>query len=183
MAKTKTTPKTYYATVANSRFVYVDGTEEYFIGGRAVVDIKEHQVELDAILGKNPTIYVQEALPVPFPQVPQNAKSEKEIEEGDKSLQAGGNIKVQTDTTNQQRTQVGGMFGPTLDNMQSPASPAAVQIDNDIQAAMNSGTAPVTNVIPQPNLIGPGAQSKVAELRRQAAERTPIVPVKPETGK
>jgi hypothetical protein len=109
--------KTYYARVANSKFIFSDGQEAYFAHGKLVISEKTapgiyrcenknsshwdkngqlkwkvYQSELDEILGRNPNIYVPDDLSLEdLPKPAQNAKSESEIAAGERQMNNAGN--------------------------------------------------------------------------------------------
>lgn len=156
---TQVAAKRYYAKVKNSRFVFEDGTEVLFINGYADIYKEKHKQELDAILNKNPNIYVPDTTVEPLPTVQQNAKSAAEIATQDAVLAkaAGANFSVQQEV------------GPVMVNNETPdigqgpvANVNISSIDPDLQAAMLNST---------PKVIGPGASAaeKVAAIRQNAA--------------
>lgn len=85
--------KRYYSKVTGGRYIFKDGTDVVFAHGFADVISLDHQAELDEILGVNPMIYVQEKLPEPLPQVPQNAVAAADVAAADAAL-AGRNTRT-----------------------------------------------------------------------------------------
>ena len=166
--------KRYYAKVPDSRFVFSDMQEAIFLHG--FVDINErtapgkfqglsadnpnngrpkyqvYQEELDAILGKNPMIFIQTKLPEKVPEVAQNAKSEAAIAAEDAALvkvAGADHIQVQ-----QQIGPVGG--GAPSDPNASTADPALTQVFSSVPAeSIKPIAAPTSN--------------KLAEIRAAAA--------------
>lgn len=145
--------KRYYARVAGSRFCFDDGSEIYFLHGFADVAILEHQKELDAIIGKNPNIYLPDKLPEALPEVKQNALSEAELTSAERAL-AGVTGKTAQD------------IGPVSDQAGKPSDPNASTVDADLQAAVfgKSGTLKV----------GPGAAKNA--IQPISTEQIPVTP-------
>lgn len=99
LPKTEETVR-YFCRIAGHRFIFEDGTEAIFAYGRLDIGPKtcpgtwrQYQKELNAILGKQTTIFLPDAPPLVAPEVIQNAKSELEIAEGEKQLLTG-NVRV-----------------------------------------------------------------------------------------
>ena len=144
-----TKSKRYFAKVASSRFIFSDGVEVFFHYGRLDIGPETHpdmwqayQKELDAILGKNPMIFVDNNQIEKQPEVKQNAKSEAEVAAGDSAL--GGNVKVSQEI---------GQFTGTG----QPTDPNQSTVDPTLRAAM---MGPITTE---------GAADKAAQLNAGAA--------------
>lgn len=189
--------KRFFAKIPGSRFVFSDGEEAVFAHGFCDLNeltvqgeysvpnenqncihngkprLQVYLMELNAILGKNPNIFVPEKLPekmelngkIPVttksgrvydtPANPgANASTEIEIQQAEAATRAAGTVRVQ------QQTDVPGS------GMPSPVEQSTVDVD--LQAAMLGATK-----MP-PQVIGPGA-SKAAELRAAAAARSASV--------
>lgn len=127
--------KRYYARVPNSRFVHEDGHETYFYHGFADVRIKEHQDELNMIIGKNPNIFLPDKLPEKLPEVPQNALSEGELIAQEAALRGTKGRTAQE-------------MGAPDPNAGAPTDPNQSTVDKDLQAAVFAAA---------PRVIGPGA--------------------------
>lgn len=109
--KQATGTKRYFAKVASSRFIFSDGVEVFFHWGRLDVgpDNKSYptmkdmwpayQRELDAILGNNPMIFVNNDQIIADPKVEQNAKTDGEVANLESSLGANVKIKQEIGTT------------------------------------------------------------------------------------
>jgi len=115
----------YFCKIAGHRFIFEDGTEAFFNYGRLDVGPKsypttwrQYQKELNAILGRQTTIFIPEVPPEVEPVVAQNAKSEAEIVAGEQKLLAGANAKVS------QEIATGGTNGAPTDVNQSTVDPA-----------------------------------------------------------
>lgn len=150
--QTPSEKKRYYARVAGSRFCHDDGSETYFLHGFADISILEHQKELDAIIGKNPNIYLPSALPEPLPPVPQNALSEAELAAAER---------VQTGVKGHVAQEIGTL--PATAGM--PTDPNASAVDADLQAAVFKSSG-----IPK---VGPGAAQAIQPI---AADQIPVAP-------
>jgi len=111
--------KRYYSKVAGSRFCFSDGQDVIFAFGFTDINEKSapgkfqgttqedpnngrlryqvYQEELDAILGRNPLIFVQDKLPEKVPEVQQNALSEADLRAKDTALAraVGNNLVAQ----------------------------------------------------------------------------------------
>jgi hypothetical protein len=151
-SQTKTTKKRYYARVNGSRFCHEDGTETYFFHGFADIDIREHQQEIDKIIGKNPNIYLPNALPEPLPLVPQNALSEVELATAERA-QSGVLGK-----TAQEIGKIDATAG-------APTDANASAVDLELQAAVFKNA---------PRVVGPGAANVIKPI---AVEQVPVSPV------
>jgi len=169
--------KRYYSKIAGSRFCFSDGQDVVFAFGFADVSEKSasgkfqgttkddpnngrlryvvYQEELDAILGRNPLIFVQEKLPENMPEVKQNAESEAAIREKEAALvrAAGGNVRTQ------QEINVAGDGQPTDPNA-STADPILRQ------AFANDGA----QVVP----IASSGNGKLAQIRAEAEARAKV---------
>jgi hypothetical protein len=170
--------KRYYARVPDSRFVFSDTQEAIFLHG--FVDINErtapgkfqgltkedpnngrpkykvYQEELDAILGRNPMIFIQDKLPEKLPEVPQNAKSEAAIAAEDSALlKVAGIDKVVV----QQQVGPAGSGAPTDVNMSTA--------DPELSKAFASVQVNETPV--KPIASAPVVNSRLAEIRAAAA--------------
>lgn len=130
----------YFCKIPGHRFIFEDGTEGFFNYGRLDIgpeidsNWRQHQRELNAILGRQTTIFVPEVPPEVAPVVAQNAKSEKEIQEQENKLLSGQNPNVRV---SQEVGQVAVDAGLPTDVNQSSIDPA-------LQAAMmgTMGAAP-----------------------------------------
>lgn len=157
--QTKCDKKRYYARVSGSRFCHDDGTETYFLHGFADVSVLEHQKELDAIIGKNPNIYLPDKLPEALPEVKQNALSEAELTAAERAL-AGV-----TGNTAQE-------MGPVGDQAGKLSDANASTVDADLQRAVFGNTGVVK--------VGPGAKNAIQPI---AADQVPADAVAPSVSK
>lgn len=130
----------YFCKIAGHRFIFEDGQEAFFNYGRLDVGPKSHpgtwrqyQKELNAILGKQTTIFVPEVPPEVAPVVSQNAKSEAEIADAEQKLLAGAGANARI----QQEIGTTGTSGAPTDVNQSTVDPAL--------RAMMLGTLPLTD--------------------------------------
>lgn len=140
--------KRYFAKVASSRFIFSDGVEVFFHYGRLDIGPETYpnmwiayQRELDAILGKNPMIFVTNDQLAADPIVAQNAKTEAEIAAVDATM---GGAKI-----NQEMG--------TFSGSGTPTDPNASTIDPKLRAAMMG------------NITTEGAAEKAANLNAGAA--------------
>lgn len=94
-----TKSRRYFSKIAGSRFIFSDGVEVYFLFGRLDVGPentnyptmevmwKAYQKELNAILGKNPMIFVAEVDKTEkLPEVEQNALTAQELQAREANL-------------------------------------------------------------------------------------------------
>ncbi len=133
--QTKCPVKRYYARVSGSRFCHEDGTETYFLHGFADIGIKEHQEEIDMILGKNPNIFLPTKAPEKLPEVPQNALSEAELAAAEAALRGVPGRTAQE-------------VGAPDTNAGMPTNPNESTVDKELQAAVFKNA---------PKVVGPGA--------------------------
>jgi len=155
--QTKCLVKRYYARVPGSRFCHEDGTETYFLHGFADIAIKEHQEEIDMILGKNPNIFLPNKAPEKLPEVPQNALAEAEL------LAAEAALRGVPGRTAQE-------VGAPNANAGLPTNPNESTVDKDLQAAVFKNApqvvgpgAKVIKPIPAAQAVIPGAASSVSK--------------------
>lgn len=168
--------KRFFCRVPNSTFIFSDGTVAVFNHG--FVDISEksapgrflvppsaatafnngrpkhevYQEEIEAIIGRNTNIFIQDAPPQDNPPVPQNARGESEVLAAEAAA-------ARLRTTTSQET------GPI--NVTGPSDVNANTMDPDLQRAMFEAHVGI------PEVTGPGAAKKsIADIQAEAAART-----------
>jgi hypothetical protein len=90
----------FYSFIPNQTFIF-GGTKRVgqFLGGVLDTEDASEIEELNAILGKQATIYTKDAPATPMPEVAQNAASEQEITQQQNAL-AGLKVVTSVDTSN-----------------------------------------------------------------------------------
>ena len=88
--------KRYFSNIPNQSFYFSDGVQGIFANGFMDVDSLRYQAELDAILGKQTTIYTPEKPHMEQPKVMQNAATEAEIAQATQNIQ--GKVVTTIDT-------------------------------------------------------------------------------------
>lgn len=102
--------KWFYAKVHYSRFIYEDGTETIFHGGKAYITDPAKVKELEKIippLGNNPNIYTESKQVVPLVPPKQNAISDGAADVVDAQIAATNPVKIEQ--------QIGDGAGASLD--------------------------------------------------------------------
>lgn len=88
--------KRYFSNIPNQSFYFSDGVQGIFANGFMDIDNVRYQAELDAILGKQTTIYTKEKPHLEQPKVLQNAASEAEVAQALQGVQ--GKVVTTVDT-------------------------------------------------------------------------------------